>query len=29
MSAINDFKYLTTKDQDDDTRTMYFDLKAV
>jgi len=25
----NDFKYLTTKDKDDDTRIMYFDLKAV
>jgi GNAT superfamily N-acetyltransferase len=25
----NDFKYLTTKDKDDDTRTMYFDLKAI
>ena len=25
----NDFRYLTTKDVDDDTRTMYFDLKAV
>jgi len=25
----NDFKYLTTKDEDEDTRAMYFDLKAV
>jgi len=25
----NDFRYLTTKDKDEDTRTMYFDLKAV
>jgi GNAT superfamily N-acetyltransferase len=25
----NDFKYLTTKDADEDTRIMYFDLKAV
>jgi GNAT superfamily N-acetyltransferase len=25
----NDFRYLTTKDSDDETRTMYFDLKAV
>jgi GNAT superfamily N-acetyltransferase len=25
----NDFRYLTTKDIDDDTRTMYFDLKAI
>ena len=25
----NDFRYLTTKDEDDDTRTMYFDLKAI
>jgi len=25
----NDFRYLTTKDKDDDTRIMYFDLKAV
>jgi GNAT superfamily N-acetyltransferase len=25
----NDFRYLTTKDIDDETRTMYFDLKAV
>ena len=25
----NDFKYLTTKDIEDETRTMYFDLKAV
>jgi GNAT superfamily N-acetyltransferase len=24
-----DFKYLTTKDKDEDTRAMYFDLKAV
>ena len=25
----NDFRYLTTKDEDEDTRVMYFDLKAV
>jgi len=25
----NDFRFLTTKDRDDDTRIMYFDLKAV
>jgi len=25
----NDFRYLTTKDKDEDTRAMYFDLKAV
>jgi len=25
----NDFRYLTTKDKDEDTRVMYFDLKAV
>jgi predicted GNAT family N-acyltransferase len=25
----NDFKYLTTKDIDDETRIMYFDLKAI
>ena len=25
----NDFRYLTTKDEDDDTRAMYFDLKAI
>ena len=25
----NDFRYLTTKDEDEDTRAMYFDLKAV
>jgi hypothetical protein len=25
----NDFRYLTTKDLDDDTRAMYFDLKAI
>jgi GNAT superfamily N-acetyltransferase len=25
----NDFRYLTTKDIDEDTRTMYFDLKAI
>ena len=25
----NDFKYLTTKDTDDETRIMYFDLKSV
>jgi GNAT superfamily N-acetyltransferase len=25
----NDFRYLTTKDVDDDTRTMYFDLKSI
>lgn len=25
----NDFRYLTTKDIDDDTRIMYFDLKAI
>jgi len=24
----NDFRYLTTKDEDEDTRAMYFDLKA-
>jgi len=24
----NDFRYLTTKDKDEDTRAMYFDLKA-
>jgi len=25
----NDFRYLTTKDKDEDTRAMYFDLKAI
>ena len=25
----NDFRYLTTKDKDEDTRIMYFDLKAI
>jgi hypothetical protein len=25
----NSFKFLTEQDADDDTRTMYFDLKAV
>ena len=25
----NHFRYLTTKDEDDDTRIMYFDLKLV
>jgi len=25
----NDFRYLTTKDEDEDTRAMYFDLKSV
>jgi len=25
----NDFRYLTTKDEDDDTRVMYFDLQAI
>jgi len=25
----NDFKYLTTKDEDEDTRAMYFDLKSI
>ena len=25
----NSFRYLTTKDIDDDTRAMYFDLKAI
>ena len=25
----NDFRYLTTKDKNEDTRAMYFDLKAI
>jgi hypothetical protein len=25
----NDFKFLTGQDKDDDTRTMYFDLKTI